>query len=308
MGQRALRRGRWRRDRAVAAASRESGAGVRGRGGRAAGCRAAPSVRRARLSSSRRDGARPGCGASPSGTSRLPSSTAFVSVSGVDVNFLAVARRRCAATATARRPRHRGARAKSVRAARHPQDRGRSFPPIRHEESCSTPRAAAAPSCARSRGAAPGSHRGWADRCVKSSRAASATARSMRTGSSRKRTSRIADAADDAGAQIVETADVVDDRERRDVVEQRVDREVAAERVFFRRAERVVAMNEMRFVADRAFTPVIRLERALLAHGIVCARRLVVRDRMVVMIGSGHAVLRRSPRPAAPGAGTSRPR
>ena len=56
---------------------------------------------------------------------------------------------------------------------------------------------------------------------------------------------RIADAADDAGPQIVQTARVVDDRERRDVVEQRVDREVAAKRVFFGRAEGVVAMDEM---------------------------------------------------------------
>ena len=55
---------------------------------------------------------------------------------------------------------------------------------------------------------------------------------------------RVADAADDTCTQIVEAARVVDDRERRDVVEQRVDREVAAERILFRRAERVVAMNE----------------------------------------------------------------
>ena len=50
--------------------------------------------------------------------------------------------------------------------------------------------------------------------------------------------------ADDAGAEVVEPADVVDDREGRDVVEERVDREVAAEGVLFRRAERVVVMNQ----------------------------------------------------------------
>ena len=42
--------------------------------------------------------------------------------------------------------------------------------------------------------------------------------------------------------EVVQAADVVDHRVGRDVVEQPVDREVAAERVFLRRAERVVAM------------------------------------------------------------------
>ena len=46
--------------------------------------------------------------------------------------------------------------------------------------------------------------------------------------------------------EILEPADVVDDRERADVVEERVDGEVAAERVFLRRAVGVVAMNEPR--------------------------------------------------------------
>ena len=81
---------------------------------------------------------------------------------------------------------------------------------------------------------------------VNCSRAASTTARSMRTGSSRNRTDGIADAADQPAIEIVEAADVVDDRERADVVEERVDGEVAAERVFFRRAVGVVAMNEAR--------------------------------------------------------------
>ena len=49
--------------------------------------------------------------------------------------------------------------------------------------------------------------------------------------------------------QILEAAGVVDDRERRDVVEQRVDGEVAAERVLFRRAERVVAVERSVAVA-----------------------------------------------------------
>src|SRR5262245_62058836 len=56
---------------------------------------------------------------------------------------------------------------------------------------------------------------------------------------------RVADRAHDAGAQIVEAADVIDDRKRRDVVEQRVDGEIAAEGVFFRGPKRVVAMEEM---------------------------------------------------------------
>ena len=56
---------------------------------------------------------------------------------------------------------------------------------------------------------------------------------------------RIADAPDDACVQVVDAADVVDDREGRDVVEQRVDREVAAERVLFGRAERVVAVDQV---------------------------------------------------------------
>src|SRR6185436_16028408 len=55
---------------------------------------------------------------------------------------------------------------------------------------------------------------------------------------------RIADRSDDAVAQVVEAAGVVDDREVRDVVEQRVDREVASEGILFRRAERVVTMDQ----------------------------------------------------------------
>ena len=160
-------------------------------------------------------------------------------------------------------------RRRSARAARPPRGRGTSSPTSRRAESCSTPRAAAAASscaiswrCVRIASSSGGS-------IVKSSRAASAIARSIRTGSSLKPDVGIADRADDAGAQIVEAADVVDDREGRDVVEQRVDREVAAERVFFRRAERVVVMDQM-FAFRRASGS-----------------------------GAGHAVLRRLLRPAA---------
>ena len=55
---------------------------------------------------------------------------------------------------------------------------------------------------------------------------------------------RVADAADETVAQILQPAGVVDDRERADVVEQRVDGEVAPEGVLFRCAERVVAMHQ----------------------------------------------------------------
>src|SRR5262245_12010844 len=78
---------------------------------------------------------------------------------------------------------------------------------------------------------------------------------------------RIANRSHDAGTQIIEAPDVIDDRKRGDVVEQRVDGEIAAKRVFFRRAERVVAMQQV---------------------GIT-ARSGVLRIRM--MIGSRHAVL-----------------
>ena len=60
-----------------------------------------------------------------------------------------------------------------------------------------------------------------------------------------------ADAADEPGADVVEAADVVDDRARLDVVEERVQREVAPERVLFRRAERVVVMNQQIGIVDR---------------------------------------------------------
>ena len=79
---------------------------------------------------------------------------------------------------------------------------------------------------------------------VKSSRAAMATARSMRTGSSWKRSAGSPMQRISACPQVLEAAGVVDDRERADVVEQRVDREVAAERILLRRAERVVAVEQ----------------------------------------------------------------
>ena len=53
----------------------------------------------------------------------------------------------------------------------------------------------------------------------------------------------IANRSDHPRAEILEAVHVVDDRERADVVEERVDREVAPERILFRRAERVVAMD-----------------------------------------------------------------
>ena len=53
---------------------------------------------------------------------------------------------------------------------------------------------------------------------------------------------RIADRADQAVLQVLQAADIVDDRKRRDVVEKRVDREVPAERVFLGRAEGVVVL------------------------------------------------------------------
>ena len=62
---------------------------------------------------------------------------------------------------------------------------------------------------------------------------------------------RNADASDEPGADVLEAADVVDDRARLDVVEERVQREVAAERVLFGRAERVVVMDEQIGIVDR---------------------------------------------------------
>ena len=79
---------------------------------------------------------------------------------------------------------------------------------------------------------------------VKPRRAASATARSMRTGSSRKRTDGSPMVRISLFVEVLQPADVVDHREVRDVVEKRVDREVAAERVLRRRAEGVVAADQ----------------------------------------------------------------
>jgi hypothetical protein len=55
---------------------------------------------------------------------------------------------------------------------------------------------------------------------------------------------RIPDAAHDAGAQVVDAAGVVDDRQRADVVEQGVDREITPESVFFGRAKGVVVVDD----------------------------------------------------------------
>ena len=188
---------------------------------------------------------RGGCSEMPSGTSRLPSRIAFDSVSGVDSNW-----RRYSSTAASER--HSGSAAPLVQLRRdrlEQPDLGqlaeRLLRRSRRAGSCSTPRAAAAASSSRSRGDGGGSPASSDGSIVKSSRAASAIARIIRTGSSLQPHVGIADRADDAGAQILEAADVVDDREGGDVVGERVDREVAAERVFFRRAERVVVMDQL---------------------------------------------------------------
>ncbi len=55
---------------------------------------------------------------------------------------------------------------------------------------------------------------------------------------------RIPDGPNHAPLEVSQSTDVVDDRPCRDVVEEPVDREVAAERIFFRGAERVVAMED----------------------------------------------------------------
>ena len=93
-------------------------------------------------------------------------------------------------------------------------------------------------------------------------------------------------------AQIVEATDVVDDRERRDVVEQRVDGEVAPKRIFFGRAEGVVAMNQLRFCFGGL-------------RGITLCAAL---GWLLVMFRCGHAIFDDLFRPAAPDAGTWQPR
>ena len=75
---------------------------------------------------------------------------------------------------------------------------------------------------------------------------------------------RIANRSHQAGTEIVEPADVIDDRKRSDVVEQGIDREVAAEGVFLGRAKRVVAMEKVRIAAGRFSRLVIRRRNAIL--------------------------------------------
>jgi len=70
-------------------------------------------------------------------------------------------------------------------------------------------------------------------------------ARSIRTRVLEEAIVRVADRADEAGAQVVEAAHVVDHRERGDVVEERVDREVAPEGILFRGAEGIVAVHQL---------------------------------------------------------------
>ena len=78
----------------------------------------------------------------------------------------------------------------------------------------------------------------------KPSRSASTTARSMRTGSSWKRSTGSPIERMTRVFEVLQAADVVDDRAVGRVVEQRVDGEVAAERVFLGRAVDVVALDE----------------------------------------------------------------
>ena len=74
---------------------------------------------------------------------------------------------------------------------------------------------------------------------------------------------RVADRPHQARAEIGEAINVVDDRESRDVVKERVDREVAAKRILFRRAERVVVMNQavLRGVSGRRIIRTARCRR-----------------------------------------------
>jgi hypothetical protein len=71
----------------------------------------------------------------------------------------------------------------------------------------------------------------------------------MRTGSSARRTKRVADGAQAAAFQVLETADVVEDLVARGVQEQRVDREVAPHRVLGGGAEFVV-LGDQQVVAQ----------------------------------------------------------
>ena len=180
----------------------------------------------------------------PSGTSRLPSRIGFVNVSGVDSNRR---RRRRArrATATADRPRPDAARCEI----------GSSRPDLgEHAERLfgrsgaqnlvvllEQPRRRALRDLVAMR--ADGIEDRRIDREVQ--------ARGERDGAQHadrilaQPHFRIADRSHDAGAEIFEAADVVDDRERRDVVDERVDREVAPERVLFRRAEGVVVVDQV---------------------------------------------------------------
>ena len=83
--------------------------------------------------------------------------------------------------------------------------------------------------------------------------------------------------------EVLETADVVDDRKRADVVEQRVDREVAAERVLFGRAVGVVAVNQRERSARSRRA---RLPSADASSGIVCRRQPATSISAVSSCGS----------------------
>ena len=92
---------------------------------------------------------------------------------------------------------------------------------------------------------------------MKSSRAANSTARSIRTGSSRKRMSGSPMTRMHPVLEVGEAADVVDDREAGDVVEEAVDGEVAPQRVLDRRPEDVVLADQ-----QVARLPLLRLGAA----------------------------------------------
>jgi len=84
---------------------------------------------------------------------------------------------------------------------------------------------------------------------------------------------RIANRPHDARLKVLESADVVNDRKRGDVVRERVDREVAAKRVFFRRAEGVVVMDEVAAFGGR------RIRRRHAVGDDLFARRQLTPER-----------------------------
>ena len=103
----------------------------------------------------------------------------------------------------------------------------------------------------------------------------------MRTGILAQAHFGIANRAHDAGVEILEAADVVDDRERRDVVDERVDREVAAERILFGRAEGIVVMDQM-----LAFGRARIRSRDAVLHDLFAGRHLPAERRDLDHLGA----------------------